>query len=456
MNRKLLFNGIDAETGRYLTDPMTVDEFAEQIRTVRVEPDGEGKGLKAGLRRECLEEAGWGLVFHQRADPEMRRALEPLIELRRRSSPVHFHELTYEEDDTCLRFLTRHGAAGAGPVDPEKVPYYLLIVGRPTEIPFSFQFDLDAQYAVGRIAFDSTEEYARYARSVLDVEDGARPRPRRATFFGAVQDEITLLTEETLVTPMAKTLAAAYPDWEIQVLRKEDATKERLVRHLAGEEAAAFLFTAGHGVFFSRKKEELQKSRQGALVMSDWPGLDERPGPVPSSYYFGASDVSPEASVHGLISFHFGCYTAGTPEFDAYALRKGRRLKEPIASSSFVARLPMELLSHRGGGALAVVGHVERAWQSSFLWQEEVSQAATFEGMAHELLAGKPVGLAMQYFGRRYADLAVQFSQALLEAQENGDDEPLQRSLLWTAYHDARAFVLLGDPAVRIHTDGRP
>jgi hypothetical protein len=199
-----------------------------------------------------------------------------------------------------------------------------------------------------------------------------------------------------------------------------------------------------------RLDDERQPRHQGALLCGDWPGPDEwrGRGRIPADFYFSADDVSADAQLHGLIAFHFACFGAGTPKFDDFG--QGRGQGTQLAPQALVARLPQRLLSHPRGGALAVIGHVDRAWTYSFAWNELQSQTDTFRDTLLRIMRGQRVGWATEYFNERYAALATSLSTMLADIQVGRIPDDLRLSSLWTAHNDARSYVIFGDPAVRL------
>lgn len=473
MPTTLHFNGINAETGGYAFPPASAEEVA-RIAAASVTSFDKGKpAWIAELKRrkreinipnyapiddvdpKDLAQTGWGVIFGTNPpDPAIKEALKPLLDLRR-SQASKIRETRYKEliggsnGDSKPDFLDRNGAGGGGAVDPDQIPYYLLIVGSPESIPFPFQYQLDVQYGVGRIHFDSLDDYARYAQSVVEAESGRVKRAKRAAFFGvANQDDVaTTLSASELVAPLAKLMQADQPLWKVDTVAPSDAKKARLLQLLGGSDTPALLFTASHGMMFSNGNP-MQASNMGALLCGDWPGPSVK-GPVSPNYYVSGSDVPTDAGLLGLIAFHFACFGAATPQFDDYTTEDETQPKV-LAPRPFMANLPMRLLGHPKGGALATVGHVDRAWGYSFKSANGDSQLRVFKSALKRLMEGHRVGYALENFNNRYAELSSDLSDKVRSMKYGTPVDPADLSDMWTFNNDARNYVVIGDPAVRL------
>ncbi|EFO80032.1 hypothetical protein OSCT_2117 [Oscillochloris trichoides DG-6] len=474
LDTRLVFNGIDGDTGRYALPPMRITDFMSIIHgkplldsltelSAHTQLSGSAmRGLKEGVNPCDLAASGWGIIFptYPRTDPNwekkereiamIREALQPLLQLRDHQTQGRFSAWVQGRGkefrigvDTKRRYLERHGA-GPGPVDPNKVPYYLLIVGSLSDIPYNFQSQLDVQYAVGRIHFPTLEAYANYATNVVDVEVGGMYRPRRTTFFGVANNDDTLTRRSAsdLILPLADYFCVERPNWQIQKLRPDQATKATLTHLLGGAQTPAVLFTASHGMQFPQGSPR-QLTHQGALLCQDWPGPYEWRDSIPQDFYFAGDDLASGADLRGLIAFFFACYGAGTPQFSGF------HTKEMLAAQPFLSHLPISMLG-RPHGALAVVSHVDRAWSYSFHWGSAGAQRVVFESMLMRLLDGHPLGSALEFFNQRYAELSTMLHDAL-EAVHNGQPyDPFDLAGIWTANNDARGYALIGDPAVTV------
>ena len=244
-----------------------------------------------------------------------------------------------------------------------------------------------------------------------------------------------------------------HPDWTVQSFAPDQATKATLASLLGGDKTPSLLFTASHGMKFA-KDSPRQLPHQGALLCQDWPGPEQWTNKeIPQDFYFAGDDLAANADLLGLIAFFFACYGGGTPQFNEFTRqdRPGSTHAQPaeIASQPFLAKLPVKMLG-RPRGALAVVGHVERAWSYSFDWGKAGSQTTVFESTLKRLLNGHPIGSAVEYFNERYAELSTVLSDELEEIEFGKRYDPFELAGMWTANNDARGYAIIGDPAVRL------
>lgn len=465
MNEYEFENGINGATGDYLFPQPSAKEIAAIAKKTSIERQhlddlkdrarelrDQSKAPVAWVDPTDLANAGWGVIFAEtyrgyytlealKSEDGLGSLLKHRQQQASQQVETYYRECVYKSGQSKNDFLRAYKVPISGAVDPDQgMPYYLMIVGNPETIPYEFQYQLDVQYAVGRIYFDTLEEYAYYAQSVVRAETGQVERPRQVGFWGVRNraDEATKLSSEKLIKPLSEWLPQKASGWECPTLLAEEATKENLSRQINQGSAPAILFTASHGVGFP-KGDSLQKEFQGSLVCPAWnrfSGID------PETQLFSAADIQAEADLHGLIAFHFACYSLGTPQFNDFRQRDGEK---QLAEAPFVARLPQRLLSHAKGGALAVIGHVDRAFANSFQ-VSGIKQLAVFQSVLKCLVDQCPVGYAMEFFNQQYAELASDCNLGI--RNENLKDKEIAD--FWTRSTNARNYGIFGDPAVRI------
>ena len=425
--------GVDGSSGKPIDSLSAAEARRRAERALR-----RGRLPRYGITAGDLESAGWGVVFAEDEDPAVRDALDPLLARRLRQNGERFRELTYRPGEGATDFRARL-RAGLGRVDPRQVPWYLLLVGDPARLPHGFELDLDVPHAVGRLAFDDARDYAAYARRVLEAEEEpATGKVRTGVFAPSHPDDpATAVCAEHLSRPLAELLERR--EWNPTVVMGEDASRSALLELI--DSAPDLLVTIGHGIVFPAD-HGAQRTRQGALVCADWPGPVSWRRAIPPEHSVAATDLPPGA-LSGGVAILFGCHTAGTPCRDPYDGDRSEDARE-LTSRPFVSALAQRLLG-RDGGALAVVGHVGRVFEASCHWRG-VSQTGPIEDAVHAILDGRRLGEALDGFGQRFADLAVTWARSRMDP-DAAESDPLG---LWLAFHDARSWSLLGDPAVRL------
>lgn len=465
---ELQFNGVEVETGSHLFPATRVEALAAVIRGDKPDPghvadlaarhraDTEDLlGVIYGRAPDKLDEVGWALIAADDVGPDVLEALAPLCDWRREQSGDLFRSITGTADgvhptEGKQQFLIRHNVATMDVIDPLELPYYLLLVGSPDRISYSMQYQLDVQYAVGRVHFDTVDEYAQYAQNVIAAESRTPvvTEPRAHVFATRNPGDLpTALSSSRLAQPLVDHLRGRT---SVAADFGEAASKSRLAQLLQGDQTLDLLFTASHGIGTAGPS---QRETQGALLCQDWTGPTHS-GPLTGDEYFSGADLDADRDIATRVVFSFACYSAGTPHVSDF-------LNAPTQAASadppFIARLPQRLLSHPRGGCLAFVGHVDRAWNCSFLWKGLDPRIIRFTSSVDAYLAGAPIGMAMEYINASYATSATELVDLQHRIRSAGLNVPdRQLAELWLATNDARNFLIIGDPAVRVPSSVAP
>src|SRR5262249_24470312 len=158
------------------------------------EPDFGAVGLE-GAALDDLKQTGWAIPFGPNTSPEIRKQLDPLIQFRKSEIddpslfkvwPDDEKKGGYQGGQSVDDWLGQFRVGSDTLVQPKAgVPYYVLIVASPEDIPFSFQYELDVYWAVGRLWLEKDEDYGAYARAVVAYEKAnqAAPTEKKLTYF---------------------------------------------------------------------------------------------------------------------------------------------------------------------------------------------------------------------------------------------------------------------------------
>ena len=406
------------------------------------------RDLPSDLRPDLLAHAGWGILFSPQDADLLSGPLASLLERRKQAANPFYREIEWDEALLVQQHLWLELGANPGQVDPDRLPYYLLILGGPEKISWRSQSLLGLERAIGRVAFEHAHEYQTWAETLIEAEDQGTDRPRRIVSFAPSNgDRATRDLRQYLVDPLidqAKN-GRLSQDVELDVWDDTLAHKEHLARLLGGDKTPGVLLAACHGKGFS-VEDPLLRERQGALIGQGWQ-TNESPHSREDDY-FAACDLPERPELRGLVAFLLACWGLGTPEKDDFAWVKGSQ--EHSVGEPFVAKLPQALLSR---GALAVVGSVDRGWVHSVRWLaggETGENSGALRDSIKRFLDGQPLGHALQPVRRRYAKLAAW----ILDPEERlKDGETVSEQVLealWIAHNAARNFLLLGDPYTRL------
>lgn len=428
---------------RWLEEPEIRKELSfarSYVEAERKEKKNKHRELPGNVNPHDLKRTGWGIIYPQNRYQRVLQALKPLLQRRKAQAGSLFKQYQLAKDESGPSFLQKRCRLGPGTIDPKKVPYYLLLIGHPEDIPFDFQHHLSINHAVGRIAFRTVAEYERYARNVVKLETRPPVIPRRVSVLSVNNDSATKCLDKYLVKHLKENLPERTGDWEHEFIEQQEVSQVGVKSHLGGEKTSSVLVVASHGLGLPAGHEQ-QMDHQGAIVC--WSETDR-----PATVHGGS--IEADTDVPGLVAFLTACYGAGTPVLDNFP-HEGEGVKtaaKTISTKPFIAHLPQRLL---GQGALAVVGHVDRGWTLSYSWpiqNEQIDTSHTFADVLGNFLHGHRLGHAMRPLMRRYTSLAAHLTEVIEAQMEGHKVGERQFARLWTSLNDARNFVILGDPAV--------
>jgi hypothetical protein len=409
----------------------------------------------------------WGILAP--AGPRGDRLLalvDPLIRRRReqqRGEPVQIFRVPARLTQSEAALWKKQVFRPQQDLDVE-LPRYQLVLGDLDEVPLALQQVQATDGYVGRLAFPDDDGFAAYVDKVLRWEDRAAPQREGRAIFYTVHDRTTAtrVGYEALVRPC---LEASRQRLERGQLNADALVEgpERMpdpdhLRELARLDRPGVLFSLSHGEGPPRAgwpSGDHQRCCQGAMSFG-------RRGQL------RGEDLARGAFMPGGVWLMMACFGAGSPAVSAYhpwlvelAAQGGFRGDPAVVLAGipherpFVARLPQQALANPDG-PLGFLGHVDLAWTYSFreLDGGASNRPAKFMGVLRSLLKRDRLGVGFRELYRFFEQTNTELTaiEVDVKAGRMVPDAALlaRKSHLWMLREDLAAYVLLGDPAVRL------
>ncbi|MCP3102783.1 hypothetical protein LZ198_28290 [Myxococcus sp. K15C18031901] len=424
-----------------------------------------------------LHKQRWGLVVPQgEAGRHLLELVAPLRDFRQREQgghPVRVYEVRPGMDrEAAHRWLEKEFEGEQ--VEEEDRPRYLLILGDLDAVSLELQQVLAIDGLVGRLAFPTDDGYRAYVNKVLRWAEHPSPALLARPLFYTARDGslATRQGHDLLMRPCFETsterqeagLQHMQPplSWE-ETGEGPGSAVERFLR-FASDATPSMLFSLSHGQGTPERRAwtsfEEQRAQQGALVLARGQVLtakDVARGPfLPGGFWFGLACFSAGTPAHS-------CYETWLQDLPSLHPAAARFTKTPLHSPDgrpFIAALPQAALANPEG-PLAMVGHIDLAWTTSFNDQGS-SRHKKFRDIIEAVGHRHRVGLALtpllapaNRLERRQGARAHDAYKSK-KAKRRARVSDTETAFDWLQYHDLASYILLGDPAVHLPLPAPP
>jgi len=404
---------------------------------------------------------GWGVVFPDamKADPPDKatgaKAPEAVRELlkARPGSPLLYYSTEPGMRERLRRYAPGGAAAdlrfsGARGTGINAIPYYLLIIASPLEIPWNAQYRMQTDAYVGRLDLDEAG-LERYIDALLGEWAGApcqRSKPLVWSVDHHIKD-ISTLMRKTIAEPFAKRLTddPAHEFDMAQGMITDGAARHDVLIDALDKRKPAFVMSTSHGATFPVNDEKAMRAQLGLPIDVGGAVLD-----------VGA--LARNWDGYGAIWYAHACCSAGSDSSSIFSGLVGDSdLADTLNGIAKVdacsAPLPRELLGGKRP-IRAFIGHVEPTFNWT-LRDKDTGQVMTqriidsLYGQLH-LATRPPLGFSMQPYFRAVGGLMQDYAAAMddVVAMAAGAQERARTARLMA--YDSLATVLLGDPTVQL------